>query len=85
MNKDDVVRIVEAAAADEAETSALLAIASEKPGLWDGVEERHVLDVLKRANAATGTSLTTALWTDIVTKTANEVSGKKRKEKTTKN
>ncbi len=37
MNKGDVVRIVEAGAADEAETFALLAIAGEKLGLWDGL------------------------------------------------
>ncbi len=35
VNKGDVVRIVEAGAADEAETFALLAIAGEKPGFWD--------------------------------------------------
>jgi len=37
VNKGDVVRIVEAGAADEAETFALLAIAGEKLGLWDGL------------------------------------------------
>ncbi len=75
VNKGDVVRIVEAGAADEAEAFALLAVASEKPGLWHGLEEGHVLGVLKQANAATGMSLTMTLWTANVTKTANEVSG----------
>ena len=75
VNKDDAVRIVEAAAADEAEASALLAVASEKPGLWHGLEEQYVLAALNQANAATGTSLTVAPWTGNDTKTANEISG----------
>jgi len=37
VNKGDVVRIVKAGASDEAEKNALLAIAGEKPGLWDGL------------------------------------------------
>ncbi len=39
VNKGDVVRIVKVGAIDEAEKNALLAIAGDKPGLWDGLEE----------------------------------------------
>ena len=55
VNKGDVVRIVKAGASDEAEKNALLAIAGETPGLWDGLEEDDVLGVLKQATATTGT------------------------------
>ncbi len=55
VNNGDVVRIVKAGASDEAEKNALLAIAGEKPGLWDGLEEDDVLGALKQATATTGT------------------------------
>ncbi|KAL0049923.1 hypothetical protein WJX82_000834 [Trebouxia sp. C0006] len=61
VNKGDVVRIVKAGASDEAEKNALLAIAGEKPGLWDGLEEDDVLGVLKQATATTGPGLAAAL------------------------
>ena len=48
VNKRDVVRIVEAGASDEAQKNALLAIAGDKPSLWDGVDEEDVLGVLKQ-------------------------------------
>ena len=53
VNKLDVVRIVKAGASGT-EKAALLVIASEKPGLWEGLEEGDVLDVLKLATATTG-------------------------------
>ena len=55
VNNGDVVRIVKAGASDEAEKNALLAIAGEKPGLWDGLEEDDVLGALEQATATTGT------------------------------
>lgn len=61
VSKGDVVRIVKAGASDEAEKNALLAIAGEKPGLWDGLEEDDVLGVLKQATATTGPGLAAAL------------------------
>ena len=60
MNKRDVVRIVKAGAAGT-EKDALLALAGEKPALWDGLEEDDVLGVLKQASARNGTLLTVAL------------------------
>ena len=56
VNKRDVVRIVKAGASGT-EKDALLALAGEKPGLWDGLEE----DVLKQASTTIGTLLTVAL------------------------
>ncbi len=61
VNKGDVVRIVKVGATDEAEKNALLAIAGDKPGLWDGLEEEDVLGVLKQAITDTGTLLTMTL------------------------
>ncbi len=60
VNKGDV-RTVKVAATDEAEKNALLAIAGDKPGLWDGLEEEDVLGVLKQAITNTGTLLTMTL------------------------
>ena len=54
VNKRDVVRIVKALASNEAEKNALLVIAGEKPGLWDGLEEDDVFGVLKQATLTTG-------------------------------
>ena len=59
MEKLDVVRIVKAGASGT-EKDALLALAGEKPGLWDGLEEEDVLGVLKQASGITGTLLTVA-------------------------
>ena len=60
VNKRDVVRIVKAGASGT-EKDALLALAGEKPGLCDGVEEDDVLGVLKQASATTGTLMTVTL------------------------
>ena len=60
VNKRDVVRVVKAGAAGT-EKDALLALAGEKPGLWDGLEEEDVLGVLKQASTTTGTLLPVAL------------------------
>ena len=60
MNKRDVVRIPKASASGT-EKGALLALAGEKPGLWDGLEEDDVLGVLKQASGTTGTLLIVAL------------------------
>ena len=49
VNKRDVVRIVKAGASDEAQKNALLALAGDKPSLWDGLDEEDVLGVLKQA------------------------------------
>ena len=49
VNKHDVIRIVKAGASDEAHKNALLALACDKPGLWDGLDEEDVLGVLKQA------------------------------------
>ena len=57
VNKRDVVRIVKAGASGT-EKDALLALAGEKPGLWDGLEEDDVLGVLRHASSTTGTLLT---------------------------
>ncbi len=59
VEKLDVVRIVKAGASGT-EKDALLALAGEKPGLWDGLEEEDVLGVLKQASGITGTLLTVA-------------------------
>lgn len=61
VSKLDVVRIVKAGASDASEMYALLVLAGEKKGLWDGLEEDDVIPVLKRANATTGTLLIIAL------------------------
>ena len=60
VNKRDVVRIVKAGAADT-EKYALLALAGEKPSLWDGLEEDDVLGVLQQASGSAGRLLTMAL------------------------
>ncbi len=60
VNKLDVVRIVKDGASGT-EKDALLALADEEPGLWDGLEEDDVLGVLKYASATTGTLLPAAL------------------------
>ena len=60
VNKRDVVRIVKAGASGT-EKDALLVLAGEKPGVWDGLEEDDFLGVLKEASAATGTLLSVAL------------------------
>ena len=60
VNKRDVVRIVKAGASGT-EKDALLALAGENPGLWDGLEEDDVLGVLKHASGSTGVLLTVAL------------------------
>ena len=59
VNKRDVVRILKTGASGT-ERNALLALAGEKPGLWDGLEEDDVLSVLKHASSCTGTLLTMA-------------------------
>ena len=48
VNKHDVIRIVKAGASDEAHKNVLLALACDKPGLWDGLDEEDVLGVLKQ-------------------------------------
>lgn len=48
VNKRDVVRIVKAGATDEAQKNALLALAGDKPSLWDGLDAEDVLGVLKQ-------------------------------------
>jgi len=63
---EDTVNSLAAAAASTSGgrafiVNALLAIAGEKPGLWDGLEEGDVLGVLKHASATTGTLLIVAL------------------------
>ena len=45
----------------EQKKDALLVLAGENPGLWDGLEEDDVLGVLKHASGSTGTLLTVAL------------------------
>lgn len=60
VNRSEVVRIVKAGASGT-EKDVLLALAGEKPGLWDGLEEDDVLGVLMQASATTGTLLTVAL------------------------
>ena len=57
VNKRDVVRVVKAGASGT-EKDALLALAGEKPGLWDGLEEDDVLGVLRQASSTAGASLT---------------------------
>ena len=54
LNKQDVVRIVRAGVSDKAHKSALLALAGDKQGLWDGLDEEEVLDVLEQALIQTG-------------------------------
>ena len=54
VNKHDVVRIVKAGVSDKAHKNALLALAGEKPGLWDGLDEEDVLGVLEQAIIQTG-------------------------------
>lgn len=46
VNKREVVRIIKAGASDEAQKNALLALAGDKPSLWDGLDEEDVLGVL---------------------------------------
>ena len=46
LNKREVVRIIKAGASDEAQKNALLALAGDKPSLWDGLDEEDVLGVL---------------------------------------
>ena len=58
VNKSDVVRIVKAHTFGT-EKDVLLALAGEKPGLWDGLEEDDVLGVLRQARS--GTLLTVAV------------------------
>ena len=48
LNKRDVVRIVKAGASDEAQKNALLALAGNKPSLWDGLDEEDVLGALEQ-------------------------------------
>ncbi|KAL3131822.1 hypothetical protein ABBQ38_007536 [Trebouxia sp. C0009 RCD-2024] len=64
VNKRDVVRIVKAGVSGT-EKDALLALAGEKPALWDGLEEDDVLGVLKQASARNDdgyASLDELLW-----------------------
>ena len=56
VNKHDVVRIVKAGVSDKAHKNALLALAGDKPGLWDGLDEEDVLGVLEQAITQTGTA-----------------------------
>ena len=60
VNKSDVVRIVKTHVSGT-EKDVLLALAGEKPGLWDGLGEDDVLGVLRQASSGTGTSLTVAV------------------------
>ena len=46
---------MKAGASNGAGKNALLAIAGEKPGLWDGLEEADDFSVLKQATSTTGT------------------------------
>ena len=59
VNTLDVVRILKAGASGT-EKDALLVIAGEKPGLWEGLEEDDVPGVLKKAIATTGRLLIVA-------------------------
>ena len=59
VNKGDVVRIVRAGTSGT-ERYALLALAGEKPDLWDCLEEDDVLGVLQQASAPAGTLVTVA-------------------------
>lgn len=61
VNKCDAVRIVKAGASGTTEKIVLLALAGEKPGLWDGLDENDVLAVLRQASSSTGTLLTVAV------------------------
>ena len=54
VNKHDVVRSVKAGVSDKAHKNALLALAGDKPGLWDGLDEEDVLGVLEQAITQTG-------------------------------
>lgn len=47
--------VLRSAGASGTEKDALLALAGEKPGLWDGLEEDDILGVLRQASASTGT------------------------------
>ena len=60
ISKYDVVRIVRDGTSGT-EKIALLALAGEKPGLWEGLEEVEVLAVLRHAISSTGTLLTVAV------------------------
>lgn len=55
VTKKDVVRIITAAASGP-EMDDLLALAGEKPGLWDGLQEEHVMGVLKAQLRKEGSS-----------------------------
>ena len=58
VNKRDVVRIVKAGTSDKAHKNALLALAGDKPGLWDGLDEEDVLGVLEQARTQPGNGIT---------------------------
>ena len=58
VTKRDVVRIVKAGASDKAHKNALLALAGDKPGLWDGLDEEDVLGVQEQAVTQPGNGIT---------------------------
>ena len=61
VDKQGVVRIVNARVHDKAERTALLFIAGAQQSLWEGLEDDDVLDVLKQAASSTGSLLSVSL------------------------